>query len=209
MNKFNKSKKTIKSFGDEWIKFDQSNINKNELDEITTRYFHIFPKEKLNKNAVGFDLGCGSGRFAFYVADKVKTLHCIEPSEAIEIAKKNLSNFNNCIFHSSSVEDLKLEDETMDFGFSLGVLHHTLDPLYGLKQCNRILKKNSPFLLYLYYSFDNKPLWFKFLWKLSTFLSKSTGFSMVRNWHGVYARYEHGSIARSAIVTKIKIGRVK
>tara|TARA_Y100001970_G_scaffold130723_1_gene161152 strand:- start:11435 stop:12268 length:834 start_codon:yes stop_codon:yes gene_type:complete len=169
MNKSNKSKKTIQSFGDEWKKFDQSNIDKKELDDITARYFNIFPKENLNKNAVGFDLGCGSGRFAFYVADKVKTLHCIEPSEAIEISKKKLSNFNNCIFHSSSVEDLKLEDESMDFGFSLGVLHHTLDPLYGLKQCSRILKKNAPFLLYLYYSFDNKPLWFKFLWKLSNY----------------------------------------
>lgn len=170
MNKSYKSKKTIKSFGEEWIRFDQSDIDRQELEAITDRYFNIFPKKYLNKNNIGFDLGCGSGRFALYVADKVKVLHCIEPSKAIEISKKNLSNFNNCIFHSVSVEDLKLEDESMDFGFSLGVLHHTSNPLNGLKQCNRILKKDCPFLLYLYYSFENKPLLFKFLWKISNYL---------------------------------------
>lgn len=173
MSKKNNSNKTIEEFGNEWNKFDQSKLNQKELKEITKRYFDIFPSEYLNKQFVGFDLGCGSGRFAKHVADKVKILHCIEPSEAIEISKQNLSQYNNCIFHSSSVEDLKLEEESMDFGFSLGVLHHTVDPLNGLKICNKLLKKNSPFLLYLYYSFENKPTWFKFLWKISNFLRLS------------------------------------
>ncbi len=170
MSKKTKSNKTIEGFGNEWNKFDQSNLDKEELDQITARYFDIFPSEYLNKKSVGFDLGCGSGRFAVYIADKVKNLHCIEPSAAINVAKKNLSKFNNCIFHSTSVENLNIKKESMDFGFSLGVLHHTENPLDGLKKCNNILKKNSPFLLYLYYSFENKPLWFKVLWKLSNYL---------------------------------------
>ena len=33
-----------------------------------------------------------------------------------------------------------------------------------LKECIKKLKKNAPFLLYLYYRFDNKPLWYKILW---------------------------------------------
>jgi hypothetical protein len=35
-----------------------------------------------------------------------------------------------------------------------------------------VLKKNSPFLIYLYYKFDNKPFWFKIIWKLSDYLRK-------------------------------------
>ena len=33
-------------------------------------------------------MGCGSGRWAKLISPKVKLLNCIEPSNAIEIAKK-------------------------------------------------------------------------------------------------------------------------
>jgi hypothetical protein len=37
----------------------------------------------------------------------------------------------------------------------------------GLRICAQKLKKGAPFLLYLYYRFDNKPLWFKMIWRMS------------------------------------------
>tara|TARA_E500000178_G_C16910191_1_gene702231 strand:+ start:206 stop:364 length:159 start_codon:yes stop_codon:yes gene_type:complete len=52
----------------------------------------------LPKNAVGFDMGCGSGRWAQFVAPKVKTLNCVEPSDAIDVAKKNLTVHTNVKF---------------------------------------------------------------------------------------------------------------
>jgi SAM-dependent methyltransferase len=58
-------------------------------------------------------------------------------------------------------------DGSMDFGYSLGVLHHLPDPERGLKACTAKLKRGAPFLLYLYYAFDNRPVWFRFLWRLS------------------------------------------
>jgi ubiquinone/menaquinone biosynthesis C-methylase UbiE len=130
-------------------------------------YFNIFPWEKLPSNSVGFDLGCGSGRWAKVVAPKVGELHCIDPSEALEVAKKNLSFADNCKFHQASVEAIPLEDNSMDFGYSLGVLHHVPDTQAGLQACVNKLKKGSPFLLYLYYRFDNRPLWFRAIWKAS------------------------------------------
>jgi len=165
----NESQKTIDGFGNEWEKFDQSILDKNELDEISKRYFDIFPLEKLSKEKIGFDLGCGSGRFSIFIADKVKLLHCIDPSDSINVAKKKLKHFNNCVFHKKKVEDLDLDDHSMDFGFSLGVLHHTLDPQRGISICGKMLKKDAPFLIYLYYAFDNKPMWFRLIWNLSNF----------------------------------------
>ena len=41
------------------------------------------------KKAEGFDMGCGTGRWAKFVAPKVGKLHCIDPSNAIVVAKKN------------------------------------------------------------------------------------------------------------------------
>ena len=49
-------------------------------------YFSIFPWDTLPPNSVGFDLGCGSGRWARRVAPRVGTLHLIDPSEAIGVA---------------------------------------------------------------------------------------------------------------------------
>ena len=42
-------------------------------------------------NSIGFDMGCGSGRWAKLIANKVKLLNCIDPSAvALEQAKINL-----------------------------------------------------------------------------------------------------------------------
>ncbi|PTB88135.1 SAM-dependent methyltransferase, partial [cyanobacterium G8-9] len=160
-------------FGEEWKKFDQSSISKDELNKIWRKYFSLFPWESLSEDAKGFDLGCGSGRWAFFVAPRVKELHCIDPSsEALNIAKKNLKNYKNCLFHNVIVDDIPFEDNSMDFGYSLGVLHHVPNTALGIKMCVNKLKPNAPFLLYLYYALDDKPLWFKGIWKASDFLRK-------------------------------------
>ena len=157
----------VDGFGEEWKKFDQSELSKEELEFIGEEYFGIFPWKMLPENAVGFDLGCGSGRWAKLVAPRVGHLHCIDPSIAIEVAKKNLSANSNCSFHRNGVDDIPLEDNSMDFGYSLGVLHHIPDTSAGMKACVKKIKPGAPFLVYLYYAFDNQPFWFRAIWKAS------------------------------------------
>ena len=163
----------VKDFGKEWSQFDQSDVSSEELSKIFQQYFILFPWERLPKNPKGFDLGCGTGRWAQFCALHVGELHCIDPSDsAIEIAKKNLSGFKNCHFHLASVDNIPIEDNSMDFGYSLGVLHHIPDTEAGIESCAKKLKPNAPFLLYLYYAFDNRPLWFKVIWRLSDVLRR-------------------------------------
>lgn len=163
----NLDKHVVAGFGDEWSRFDQSALDDAELRRMFENYFGIFPWTVLPGKAVGFDLGCGSGRWAKLVAPRVGHLHLIDPSEAIEIAKRNLSGEGNCTFHRAGVENIPLDDASCDFGYSLGVLHHIPDTEAGLRACVAKLKKGAPFLLYLYYRFDNKPAWFRALWKMS------------------------------------------
>ncbi|NNE65739.1 MAG: class I SAM-dependent methyltransferase [Pyrinomonadaceae bacterium] len=157
----------VEGFGDEWSRFDQSALTPEELEKLFDNYFNIFPWETLPTEAVGFDLGCGSGRWAKLVAPRVGKLHLIEPSEALEVAKRNLKELTNCEFHRASVEEIPLNDDSADFGYSLGVLHHIPDTEAGLKLCVEKLKPGAPFLLYLYYRFDNRPAWFRAIWKIS------------------------------------------
>lgn len=171
--KINLDKKTVAGFGNEWRMFDQSLMSESELQFIFSKYFSIFPWNLIGKSAVGFDLGCGSGRWAKFVADKVGTLHCIDASsEAIEVAKKNLSTKNNCIFHVASVDNILLNERSMDFGYSLGVLHHVPDTFAGISSCVKKLKPGAPFLMYLYYAFDSRPSWYSRIWKITDILRR-------------------------------------
>jgi SAM-dependent methyltransferase len=163
----NIDKRTVSGFGDEWDRFDQSALSLEESSLMFERYFFIFPWERLSPDAVGFDLGCGSGRWAKLVAPRVGTLHCIDPSSAIDVAKRNLSDNQNCKFHQADVDTIPLLDGSMDFGYSLGVLHHIPDTQSAMSACVKKLKPGAPFLLYLYYAFDNRPIWFRLVWKLS------------------------------------------
>lgn len=161
--------KTVAGFGDEWKRFDQSELDENEIQGIFAKYFSIFPWDLLPENAHGFDMGCGSGRWAKLVADKVGVLHCIEPSSAIEIAKINLSDHKNCVFHKHGVGENFLPEGTMDFGYSLGVLHHIPDTEKGVRDSVKLLKSGAPFLLYVYYSLENRSTIYRSLWKISDF----------------------------------------
>mgnify|MGYP001300319895 CR=1 FL=1 len=165
--KNNIDKTTVDGFGDEWERFDQSSLSKKEQSVMFEGYFSNFPWDELALNPVGFDLGCGSGRWAKLVAPKVGKLHCIDPSSAIDVARKNLIGNLNCEFHKADVDTMPLKDGSMDFGYSLGVLHHVPDTQQAMNACVKKLKPGAPFLLYLYYSFDNRPFWFRFLWRIS------------------------------------------
>lgn len=166
----NFDKKTVKSFGDEWTHFDQSGMNNKEAYKIFKSYFSIFPFDKLSKSAEGFDMGCGSGRWAKFVAPKVGLLHCVDPSIAIKVAQKNLKKFKNINYHKKSLDKSGLKEKSQDFGYSLGVLHHVPNTKLAINSCVKLLKPGAPFLLYIYYSFDNRTTWFKFIWMISNLL---------------------------------------
>lgn len=159
---------TVAGFGDEWSTFDQSVLDPEELDALFAQYFAVFPWDSLPADATGFDLGCGSGRWASRVAPRVGTLRCVDASEdALAVARRNLASFPNCTFHHASVDATGLPDASMDFGYSLGVLHHVPDTQAAIASCARLLKPGAPLLLYLYYAFDNRPAWYRSLWRAS------------------------------------------
>jgi ubiquinone/menaquinone biosynthesis C-methylase UbiE len=165
--------KTVSSFGDEWSRFNQDGLSEAEHAFLFERYFDIFPWETLPAGAQGFDMGCGSGRWAILMAPKVGTLTCIDPSpEVLAVAQRKLSHLSNVRFVNASVSDQALPPDSQDFGYSLGVLHHVPDTASALWDCVRMLKPGSPFLLYLYYRFDNRARWFVLVWRVSDILRR-------------------------------------
>ena len=163
--------KTVASFGEEWKRHSQAELDAREHEELFSKYFSIFPWDQLPDQASGFDMGCGSGRWAALVAPRVGHLHCIDPAEqALAVCQSNLAVSKNVTFHHASVDAVDLEESRQDFGYSLGVLHHIPDTRAALRSCVALLKPGAPFLLYLYYAFDNKPQWYRGVWRASELL---------------------------------------
>jgi len=158
---------TIEGFGEEWHAFTQEELDPAEHRRMFAEYFELLPLEELTEGE-GFDLGCGSGRWAALVAPRVAVLHCIDPSrKALEVSRRRLSASPNVKFHLAGAHEIPLPDESQDFGYSLGVLHHIPDAELALRHCVAKLRRGAPFLVYLYYRFDNRPPWYRALWKMS------------------------------------------
>ena len=165
--------KTVAGFGEEWAAFDQRALDAAEWQRLFNAYFSTFPFDLLPVGAEGFDLGCGSGRWAAGVAPRVGKLHCIDPSaKALNVARKALAAFPNVDFHLAGADSVPLANSSQDFGYSLGVLHHIPDTRAALQSCVDKLKPGAPFLLYLYYALDNRSAWFRALWSASNQLRK-------------------------------------
>jgi len=159
---------TVEGFGQEWAAFDQEKLPPVEQRRLFSEYFSVFPFADLPDGAEGFDLGCGTGRWAALVAERVGLLHCIDPAaKALDVARRRLTHFPNVRIHEASADDMPLKDASQDFGYSLGVLHHIPDPEAALASCIRKLKPGAPFLLYVYYALENRPVWYRRLWKAS------------------------------------------
>jgi SAM-dependent methyltransferase len=140
-NRENQDRATVQDFGREWQRFNQSRTSPEELQRLFAEYFAIFPWQDLPRNAVGFDAGCGSGRWDLLVAPRVGHLHCLDASdEALDVARRNLADLSNVSFHEAVLEAMALPDGGIDFGFSLGVIHHLPDPQAGLTACVKNLK---------------------------------------------------------------------
>ena len=172
MNK-NFDSDVIDDFGNEWGTYDQSSVNFEELKKQFLEYFNVFPWTEKIEQGMGADFGCGSGRWARFVADKVDTLLCIDASsKALNATQINTKDKNNCHIIQSKIDALPLPDNALDFAYSLGVLHHLPDTASAIKDCVSKLKAGAPLLIYLYYKFDNRPGWYFWIWKCSDILRR-------------------------------------
>lgn len=158
---------TVKSFGQEWSRLNQSQLSDEERGYIFGLYFKVFPWSRIPRDAEGFDMGCGSGRWATLVAPRVGHLNCIDASiEALNVARQNLREHENVSYFHSSADEMPLPEASQDFGYCLGVLHHIPNTFDALRACVSLLKPGAPLLIYVYYRFDNRPSWYKFAWSM-------------------------------------------
>jgi len=159
---------TVSSFGHEWTEFNR--FTDEEIKIAGDQYFDIIDSSIINKESSVLDIGCGMGRWSYYISDKVKYVEGVDPSEAVFSASEFTAKKPNIRITQAGVDDIPFEDNSFDFVFSLGVFHHVPDTQAAIVKAVTKVKRGGHFLVYLYYSLDNRGFLFKLLFYLSNVL---------------------------------------
>lgn len=161
---------TVEHFGQEWSRFTQQKTGwgDHQLSSAFEEYFAPLPRDVLHRHALVGDLGAGSGRWAAFVAPMVARLYVVEPSRAaMAVARNTLADHPNIVYVDEPIGGPSLRNESLDVAYSLGVIHHIPDPVRALKDVRATLKPGGLFLGYLYYALDNRPRWYRALWRFT------------------------------------------
>lgn len=146
-----------RTFGEEWKAHPQVRPeHKLELEA----YFDLLSMDDLKGQRVA-DLGCGMGRWSYFLAQHCREVVLVDYSESIFVARRNLRHADNAIFVMADVLDLPFRDDAFDFVLCVGVLHHLpTDARAAVRDLRRLAPRH---LVYLYYALDNRPAYFRWL----------------------------------------------
>ncbi len=108
------------------------------------------------------DMGCGTGEYAlWYAMNGAASVTGIDLSDgSLEIAeqRREESQVQNIEFLKQDILNCSLPDNSFDYSYSVGVLHHTGDPLRGFKHLVRATKPGGIVIVSLYNSFSRRIL---------------------------------------------------
>lgn len=126
-------------------------IEKSKFEEAYELLKTRFERNNLNfdliKNKKVLDLGCGSGRYS-YALKKLGAKEVTGVDIDTDFAKN--AGIEGINFIEGSVDKIPFEDNSFDFVFCNGVLHHTNHIKEGIKEISRVLKKNGYAWIYVY-----------------------------------------------------------
>jgi SAM-dependent methyltransferase len=158
----------IDSFGHEWAAFDYGETDSSEALDAQFRAYCI-PLD-LNqfdpKKSIAGDFGAGSGRWAARLIPYFSLIYALEPSDgASAVLKNKFSGEAKIAVLQETVGANSIPLESLDLAMSLGVLHHIPDTGLAIKEVARRIKSGGVFLCYLYYNLENKPGFYKLIFK--------------------------------------------
>jgi ubiquinone/menaquinone biosynthesis C-methylase UbiE len=161
----NLNQAVIRSFAEEWGKFNA--FTDEEIESYGRMYFDIVDETMLNKNSYTLDIGCGTGRWTKYLANRTGFMEAIDPGDTIFIADKFLTQ-SNVRLSKAAADNIPFDDETFDFAMAVGVLQFIPDTQQVMKECVKKVKPGGYFYTYLYYDLENRHPAFKALYSVAS-----------------------------------------
>ena len=145
------------NFGYQWnrwarVQFEDQNMGGPMQNHTTNMFVSItgFTEQELRGKTV-LDIGCGPGRFSDVALGMGAMAVALDYSSAIDAAKENFKGQNaDILFIQGDALRLPLKSNSVDFSFSIGVLHHTPSPATGVQEAFRVTKIGGKFALRVY-----------------------------------------------------------
>ena len=140
------------SFGFQWKTFATVQLDSAHGSSISRSTFVEktgWRLEDLRGRQV-LDAGCGMGRFAEVAADAGAEVHGVDLSLAIDAARQNLGHRPSIHLYQADLMNLPFVDDTFDFIYSIGVLHHTPNPRRAFLGLTRLLRPGGVIAIWVY-----------------------------------------------------------
>lgn len=145
------------NFSFEWKVHNRTQIDDDthrESEETFALKTGFSPAELAGKRVL--DVGVGAGRFADVAARWGAEVVGVDISFAVESASKNLEKYPSAQVVQADIFNLPFADESFDFIFSIGVLHHTPDCRAAFAALPRLLRPEGRIAIWLYNAYaDN------------------------------------------------------
>ena len=144
--------KYANSFGQQWRSFAKTQLDDSQTRDSQLRWDSevAWSAEDLAGKTV-IEFGSGAGRFMDIVSRRgVKLAIGVDITDAVDASQKNLGERGNCFFIQADFFRLPIDRSSMDFGYSIGVLHHTPDPEQAFYQLVNVVKETGSVALSVY-----------------------------------------------------------
>ena len=153
----------VAGFDDEWRRFGA--VGTDDHSDVFAMYFDVVPSERFSASQTVLDAGCGAGRWAYEVSRRGPRVIAVDLGRSIEVARANTPTDRvGCI--QADIAALPFETGSVDWAYSLGVLHHTQEPEVGLKELVDKVRRGGSVLLYLYYALEDRGPLFRSLFQV-------------------------------------------
>jgi ubiquinone/menaquinone biosynthesis C-methylase UbiE/uncharacterized protein YbaR (Trm112 family) len=153
--RFVSSEDYVGNFGFEWTTHAQTQLDTAD-SQTSDRQFRENTKidpEQLRGKLV-LDVGCGMGRYAEVASRYGARVVGIDLSRAVESARQNLADRENVQILQANILKLPFADESFDFIYSIGVLHHTPNCEASFRGLVRLLKPGGTIVIWLYQGYN-------------------------------------------------------
>jgi len=138
--------RTRRSFGYQWTVFGQ--MSDQFREDFLNYIYPVTPEFFVGKR--GLDAGCGFGRHLYYAAQFGARMIGLDFSQAITRAKEITIGLDNVQLVQGNIQRPPLRPRSLDFVYSIGVLHHTPDPESAFRALLPLIRPGGVIFIWVY-----------------------------------------------------------
>jgi SAM-dependent methyltransferase len=139
-------RRTKQSFGYQWTVFGE--MSDKFREDFLNYICPVTPEFFVGKR--GLDAGCGFGRHLYYATQFGAHMIGLDFSQAITRAKEIAGGLENVQFLQGDLHRPPLRSQSLDFVYSIGVLHHTPDPEGAFQALLPLIRPGGSIFIWVY-----------------------------------------------------------